>query len=130
MAATALSEDLSSDQLYGDDATHPIPSVTTLDTHELFDNGSSELSIIVRGPLGGDKRSQSRLIQKIDNYLALIESEDFAENCGPPSPERTRILVNIPYNSDEVVFVLLDRCQDWVRSAGASLVVERIMWRG
>ncbi|MCB1606384.1 MAG: hypothetical protein KDI71_05355 [Xanthomonadales bacterium] len=125
MAATALAEDL-----YSDDATHPIPSVTTLDMHELFDNGSSELSIIINGPLAADNRSQRRLIQKIDNYLALIECADFQEQCGPPSPERTRILVNIPYNSDPVIFILLERCQDWVLSAGASMVVERIMWRG
>ena len=125
MAATVLEEDL-----YSDDPTHPISSVTTLDTHELFDNDSSELSIMVNGPLAADNRSQRRMIQKIDNYLALIESEDFQEQCGVPSPERTRILVNIPYDSDPVIFVLLDRCQQWVLSAGASLVVERIRWRG
>lgn len=125
MAATILNEDL-----YSDDPTHPIPSVTTLDTHELFDCGSSELSIMINGPLAADDRSQRRMIQKIDNYLALIESEDFQEQSGAPSPERTRILVNIPYDSDPRIFVLLDRCQEWALSAGASLVVERIRWRG
>jgi hypothetical protein len=111
------------DTLANDDS-HPIPCLTALDIFGVKNDGGADLVLIIASPLEADERSQRRLLQKIENYLGFISSEEFLAEAGPPSPANTKIIVKVHPDSDSAISELLDRCVDWVAENNATLVVE------
>lgn len=120
--AASMSEDQT---LYGDDETHPIPFLQALDAFAVKTGGGSSSVIIIAQPLRADERSQRRMLRKIENYLGFITSEEHRQEAGPPSPEKTEILVSIDRRSDPEIFELLEQCGPWTLENGVSLRVER-----
>jgi len=106
-----------------DDPDHPIPSTSALDVHAVKKGGGSDLVIIVASPLRADERSQHRLLDKIEIYLRYIRSPDYQSECGPPTSDRTSIIVHIHPDSDPLIFDLLDRCRPWVAENSCTLQV-------
>ena len=106
-----------------DDPAHPIPSVTALDIHAVKKNGGSDLVIIIASPLGGDERSQHRLLEKISLYLKFVSTEEYRAQCGVATPENTSIIVRIHQGSDPIVFALLSRYEPLVHEHGVTLLV-------
>jgi hypothetical protein len=106
-----------------DDPHHPIPSTTALDVHGIRKGGGSDLIIIVAAPLGGDERSQQRLLAKIENYLRYIRSPEYLQECGPPGRDRTCIVVRLHPESDPLILDLLQRCEPWVATNLSDLKV-------
>jgi hypothetical protein len=111
--------------LYADDPAHPISRIDGLDMIGKRRDGGVELRIKVSGPLKGDERSQRRLLQKIDLYLAFVASPDFEAEFGEPDVSKTFVVVAIDGQSDPAIFELLKRCEAWVREGKATLVVEK-----
>lgn len=113
-----------------DDPAHPIPSLTSLDIHTIKKKGGSDLIIVIASPLDADERSQTRLLNKIEAYLSFIQSDEYRESVGFPDPTTTRIVVRIHEASEPAVFDLLKRCEDWVASCRASLLVRSLSHDG
>jgi hypothetical protein len=111
--------------IYADDFSHPIPQVSTCDVKGVRKSGGADLALVVAAPLKKDDRSRSRLLKKIENYLGYVRSEDFARECGSPSPENTSITVQIHPDSDEEVFILLDESRGWIHDNHARLEIKR-----
>ena len=108
------------------DEAHPIFDPDNLDIHAIKRGGGSDLTLLIESPLAPDARSVYRLFQKVDGYLRFIHAKSNQEQCGPPSPDSTQLVVKIHAASDDAVFKLLAAAGDWVRGRGASLVVERL----
>jgi hypothetical protein len=70
------------EELLADDDGHPIPYVASLDVNAVLKGGGARLAIIIATPLDADKRSQERLVRKIDNYLGYTKSAQFQAECG------------------------------------------------
>lgn len=109
---------------FADDDSHPISCLTALDVFGVKKGGGADLVLVIASPLEADERSQRRLLQKIENYLGFISSEEFLAEAGPPSPANTKIIVKVHPDSDSAISELLDRCVGWVAENSASLVVE------
>jgi len=107
-----------------DDADHPIPSLAVIDVMAVKKSGGADLTIIVASPLGGDSRSQTRLLDKIQGYLGYIGSEEFRLEAGTPTPGNTTIVVKLHPGSAPEIHDLLARSQDWVLASDASLAVQ------
>jgi hypothetical protein len=105
------------------DAGHPIVDPDILDVHAVRRGGGSDLGVVIGSPLQADARSVYRLFLKLDGYLKFIASDAYREQCGPPSPNSTRIVVSINPESDLAVLSLLNDLGDWVASGHATLVV-------
>lgn len=114
---------MSSELDYSEDLSHPIPSLDAIDVHVVRKTGGSDLAVVIASPLRGDERSMNRLLRKIQVYLEFIGSSEYDAQCGPPTPESTRIVVSVHPGSDPVVFDALEQCQPWVASNRASLKV-------
>ena len=112
--------------MFADDETHPIPSVERLDLVAQRRTGGARLVVIIASPLGADERSQRRLLMKLENYLGFIISPEFAQEFGPPDPEKVEIVVRIDSRSDPAVLDLLRRCEPWTLEYKTTLLVETV----
>jgi hypothetical protein len=112
--------------LLEDDEGHPIPFVFHLDAIARFPNDQVRLAIVIATPLSADARGHERLMTKLEGYLGFIGSDQYRAEFGASSPDLTIITVQIHRDTHSYYFELLGKCHDWVRSSGASLVVEKI----
>lgn len=106
------------------DDQDPIPNLEVIDVNKVKRDGGSDLYIIIATPLEGTERALQRLLKKVENYLAFIQSEQFREESGVPTPENTRIVVKLHPESAPVARELLERNKSWVRNNDATLVVD------
>lgn len=112
-----------------DDASHPIPYLDRIDVMR-SKKGGGDLAIIVATPLHADERSQSRLLQKLENYVSYIQGDDFRAECGEPTIKNTSIVVAIHPESDPAMFEVLERCKPMVEEAGIGLVIQLTSSKG
>ncbi len=111
-------------EIYEDDPEHPIPFLDRLDVFAEFENGGGRLIIVAAQPLTGDDRTLKRILQKIENYLVFVNSDQFPIENGPQTIENTEIAVSLKPGTDQVVFEFLESCVGWVAQNNARLVVE------
>ena len=107
-----------------DDPDHPIPALKVLDINTVKKGGGSDLHIIIASPLEADEYSLNRLLDKIEGYLMHIQSDDYKEESGSPTPENTRIIVDIHSDSDEKAFELLEKSKPWTLQNNATLEIK------
>ena len=109
-----------------DDPEHPVPKVDNLDVQKAKIGGGSDLYLVVASPLGGEERDLHRLMAKLENYLAFLQSPGCIAEAGLATPENTRLIAKIHPESSDYVFELLRRSQPWAANNGATLVVEQL----
>lgn len=114
------------DNTWTEDPEHGIPFINKLDVMTKFADGRRNLAIIVSSPIDESTYSQNRLLNKIQNYIHYLGSEQYVEEFGRPSPELVNLVVRIDCRSSPTIFELLEKCTDWVASGGATLVVEQV----
>jgi len=112
-----------SDPSWLEDDEHPIPTINNLDVLADFPDGRRELAIIIASPMDASAYSQSRLLNKIQNYIHFIKSEKYELEFGAPCADLVTITVKIDPGTSPVIFELIKKCEGWVLSAGATLVV-------
>jgi hypothetical protein len=112
------------------DESHPIPKLNVIDIIGTRRGGGADLVVIVASPLGADARSVFRLCTKLDGYLHEIGTEEWRQEHGAPTPESTRILLNLHPQSDPVIPKMLDSYRGWAQSRGARLCVEGLDLKG
>ena len=115
-----------SNHVRSDGSNLAIPVINGLDVLAKFEDGRRNLTIIVATSLDDTPYSQGRLLNKLQNYLAYLDSSDFSAEFGTPTPELVSITVRIHEKSAPLIFQLLEKCENWVTGRGtARLVVER-----
>jgi hypothetical protein len=115
---------MESTEIYAVDDDHPIPNLDVVDINTVKKGGGSDLFIVVATPLSGDQRSLERLLRKVERYLEFMQTEAFRAESGAPTSESTNIIVKLHPDSDQSAFELLERSKQWVKSNGASLIVD------
>jgi hypothetical protein len=105
------------------DDSHPIPRLDVIDVNAIKRGGGADQVIVIASPLDASPRSVFRLFTKIDGYLNYLASEHFREECGPPSPASTRIVVRIHSGSAHDIFALLEDAAPWVQERNARLEI-------
>lgn len=113
------------DATWSDDNDHPIPFIGKLDALAKFPDGRRNLGIVIASPLDESEHSQSRLLNKIQNYVQYLKSPDYESEFGKPTPDLVSLTVKIHHGSSESAFALLAKCETWVNGAGASLLMEK-----
>ena len=110
--------------LYDYDESHPIPDLGVIDINGVREGGGSDLVIIVASPLEAEERSLRRLLKKVEVYLGFIQSEQFRAEAGDPSPDNTRIIVQIHRESCPEAFELLNKNKGWALNNNATLEID------
>lgn len=78
--------------------SHPIP-IELLNSIDLIltkKDGTVELVIIGEGYLDGSISTQKRILDKVNNYLTFIESEEYKEEFGTYAIDKTIIILKCP----------------------------------
>lgn len=110
-----------------DDLSHPIPSLNSIEVMTITEFGGAELLIVIADKMDASERSQSRLLQKIQNYLGFINSREYAVQCGvAPTIKNTLIKIMINKKSSGELAGLFNRCIPWVRDQNAELELQLI----
>ena len=107
---------------FEDDESHPIPFLSSLDVFAELNGGGGTLTVITAQPLSADRRTLERLLQKIENYLGFVNSDQFPTSSGAQTAENTEIIVSLRAGTDQGVYDLLERSVDWVAEHNARLV--------
>jgi hypothetical protein len=97
-----------------------------LDVVTIRKGGGAELFIVVATPLAADRRSLTRLQDKIEAYLQHIQSVEFQTAAGSPTPSNTTIKVMLHPDSSPEAYDLLYRSRNWVLANHATLEVEEL----
>jgi hypothetical protein len=124
MSAPIIEHEIEPDP--SDDPQHPIPYLKVLDVVAIQKSGGAKLSIVVASPLQSDKRSQTRLLDKIEGYLTHLYSQEFRSEAGVPTPENTTVTVVLHRDSAPEIYNLLERSKPWAISHNATLVIEHL----
>ena len=111
---------------YAPDEMHPIPSVDACDIEAARTDGGADLVIVIAAPIANDQRSRLRLMKKVENYLGYINSQSFAQRYGPPSPDRTGIIVRYHPHCAMGLIRLIEECRGWIEDNGAVLSLQPI----
>jgi hypothetical protein len=105
---------------------HPIPSelIDRIDVVSVTKSGEVQLSIISAGYLDDSPYTEERIIEKINTYLEFINSNDFKEEFGNPSVDKTSIILKCRQKPHDRVLDLIHEIQEQVKTYNASLSVE------
>jgi hypothetical protein len=105
---------------------HPIPSelIDRIDVVSVKKNGEIQLSIVSAGYLDESPYTEERIIEKINNYLWYINSNDFKEEFGEPSFDKTSIILRCTQKPHDRVLDLIQEICEQVKVLNASLTVE------
>jgi len=92
-----------------------------VDLYAVRKGGGADLVIVVAEPLSGDPGTQEALMDKVESYLGFINSEEFAAECGRPSPESVCIKISTEHPVDAAIRDLIDRMGPWAEENNASI---------
>ena len=91
-------------------------------------DGSVNLYIISSGGPGGlddSEETQTLLLDKVQNYLGYIASEEFVNEFGKLTPEQIHIILTVDEPLSPLYEELLEKVAQWVKENGARFYVEK-----
>ena len=106
------------EDLFEDDAEHPIPLVSRIDTMVTTLEKTCYYGLAIASPLGGDSRSRERLLRKLRNYISDRHSSWALKECGPPSATNTKLTVLVHPGSDTSILELLEGSRSMIEDSG------------
>ncbi|MBX9697399.1 MAG: hypothetical protein K2X53_04870, partial [Alphaproteobacteria bacterium] len=97
---------------------HPIPSelIDRVDVMAVTKSGEVLLSIVSAGYLDDSQYTEERIIEKVNTYLGYINSDDFKEEFGTPSIDKTSIILKCTQKPHVRVLDLIHEIQEQVRT--------------
>jgi hypothetical protein len=99
----------------------PILNVSFVDRVLRGPEGEVNLYIDVEGHLDGSLETQKMLRDKVDNYLADLNTDGFQEEFDYPPPEKTRVIISCDGSPDPVMHDLIEKMKPWVAENNARI---------
>jgi hypothetical protein len=87
----------------------PVGDPDQLDLVATRYDGGIDLILVASRPLDTGPQTRGVVSRKLRNYCVYVASQDFADEFGIPSPERTRIIVRLPAEPHAEIASLLTR---------------------
>ena len=101
-----------------------IYNANNLDIEAVKKDGSVELFIISSGKFDDSEEQQTLLIDKIENYIAYVMSDEFKDNYPDCLNEKIRIVLSLDKKPSALLAELCKRIRLWVNSYGINYRVE------
>ena len=86
-------------------------------------DGGIDLVIIVPDGLENSEVTQTQLLDKIENYLKYVNSEEFKKDFPEVISEKVSIKLKMTIEPSERLLKWLDEIGSWVESSGVKLLV-------
>ena len=103
----------------------PIENLNSIDIiGEPKDKRGVILCIATRAHLDSSARTQKLLLDKIENYLGYINSEEFREKFGQLNAEEIVIRLKCLDKPDPIIMKLCSKIVPWVEENGARIEME------
>jgi hypothetical protein len=103
----------------------PVGDPDQLDLVAARHDGGVDLILVASRPLDNGPQTRGVVCRKLRNYCLYVASQDFADEFGLPSPERTRIVVRMPAEPPaEIVSLLAGLHAESGAPAGLEVEVE------
>ena len=99
-------------------------NLNSIDILAKRNDGGVELYIVSTGGMDDSAKTQTTLMDKIQNYLRYISSNEFADEFGKLEPEKIRIVLQIDEPLSLLYEELFKRIAPWVGSNGAHITLE------
>lgn len=87
-------------------------------------DGGVDLCIISSGSLDDSVETQTLLLDKIENYLVYIKSDEFKKEFPMAQKNNIRIIMKLDEKPSEIIYGLLEKIIPWVNENDASFVFE------
>lgn len=99
-------------------------NANNLDIEAVKKDGSVELFIISSGKFDDSEEQQTLLMDKIENYIGYILSDEFKSNHPDCLKEKTWIVLSLDKKPSALLVELCRRICSWVNSYGINYRVE------
>ena len=83
------------------------------------------LIIITENGLDESVEQQTLLMDKIENYMAYLNGQDFREEFPDVADDKRRIILEVDKQPSEMMEELLEKITNWVNSEGIHFSVKR-----
>lgn len=87
-------------------------------------DGGVDLKIISSGELDDSESTQKLLLDKIENYLGYISSDEFRQECPDASAQNTYIILQLSEKPPALISELVTKIIPWVAEYGATFTVQ------
>jgi uncharacterized protein YqgV (UPF0045/DUF77 family) len=104
--------------VYPDDPNHAIPRIGVIDLVSEEDNGDLLCGLIIAKPLGSDRESLSRMVQKAENYIRELGT--IARD------HRVRVDIVVHPLSDPAALKVIEECCNWMRDSAILCTVSTL----
>lgn len=105
---------------------HPIPVelIENIDVFSVKKSGGGKLAIIAAGYLDRSDETLHLLVQKINTYLSFINSQEFEDECGLPTPDNTEITLVCTMEPHPYIFEFVDSLKKQINTYNSSIKIE------
>lgn len=103
----------------------PIQNLDRVDVVAVQHDGTVVLGLVVSGRLDASPEHQTLLLDKIQNYLAELNTPEFRAEFHNPRPEQVQILIHFDKPPHPAILQLIEKSKPWVAKNNARLVVDQ-----
>lgn len=96
-----------------------IHNIDKIDIMAKRKDGGVDMFILSDGILDSSTETQTKLMDKIQNYLGYINSTNFKNEFGQLQPEQIKIVLECENKPDEIICKLFTKIKEWVKRSGA-----------
>ena len=87
-------------------------------------DGGVDLLIISSGPLDFSAETQTLLLDKIQNHLGYLQSDEFKSEFPSANKYNTWIILSISEKAPRMIYKFAERIVPWVNKSGANFKIE------
>lgn len=91
-----------------------------IDIFGIRNDGGADLIILIEEQLDDSAETQTLLLDKIENYLGYINSEEFKRECPNANANNTYIVLQVTEELPELIKELITKIKPWVAENNAS----------
>ena len=95
-----------------------------IDIIGLRNDGGVDMTIITTGPLHDSDLLTKVVEEKIQTYLLYINSNEYLFRFGPPTKEKTKIIIKSDSLVSDEFKALITQFQPWVSENNATLILQ------
>jgi hypothetical protein len=105
----------------------PWPPIQNLDQIDLLaprHDGGVDLIIVASSRMDGSPEHQKLLLDKIQGYMAYVNSAEFKAEFGNPPADKVEIVVSYKHEPHPAMLMLLEKCKPWIEKNNARLRID------
>ena len=101
-----------------------IENINHIDAYGIRKDGGADLVIVSKGTLDESIETQKLLLDKVENYLRYINSQEFHTECPQATADNTYIILLLSEKPSESIAELITKIVPWAAEYHAKFIVK------